>query len=295
MIRLLIPCLFLLLSATLQAARPTPLRVVVAGDLAECKDQPAAQSPAARTAALAARLLGKGGAILLPGDITYPVGAAAEYPACWQPTWGALSARVIPAPGNHDYATAEAAAYFDFFGANAGPDRRGYYSLDLGSWHIVSLNSQLQATAATAQLEWLRADLARARGKHACLLALWHYPVFSSGLHGNNPTMRPALAMLQDAGADLILNGHDHHYERFGHLAADGSVNPRAPRQFVVGTGGAGLYPLSTRQPGSEAAITHEHGVLLLTLGASDYSWAFHGLGSTSPLDSGKDPCLSKP
>lgn len=265
--------------------------LVVAGDIAECGSKPAAESAAARTAELAARV--PGAWMALTGDLSYPVGKAEEYTNCFGPTWGRFRARSLPAPGNHDYGTGNADAYFDYFGDIAGPQRRGYYSRTLGNWHVVSLNSELQGDAARAQLDWLRQDLAAQRSR--CLLALWHRPVFSSGPHGNDKRMQAALPLLDAAGADLVLTGHDHHYERFARLDAEGKPAAQGMRHFVIGTGGAGLYTEGKRQAGSEARIFGQHGILLLRLKAAGYSWAFMPVSGNASLDAGADECRPKP
>ncbi|NSL56298.1 metallophosphoesterase family protein [Uliginosibacterium aquaticum] len=278
----------LLLPLTSVAAE-VPL--IVVGDIAQCDNKPAAESAAARTAALAARI--PGAWVALTGDLTYPLGTAQEYADCFEPTWGRFRRRSLPAPGNHDYGTGKADAYFDYFGRIAGPQRRGYYSRKLGGWHIVSLNSELKDEEARSQLDWLRQDLAANRSR--CLLALWHRPVFSSGPHGNDASMLAALPLLEAAGADLVLSGHDHHYERFARLDTKGRpVSRGGIRHFVVGTGGAGLYPEGTQQAGSEARIYGQHGVLLLRLKPASYRWAFMSVGDQAPLDAGMDNCRAK-
>ena len=178
---------------------------VGAGDIANCELLTGAR-------ATAALLDGIEGTIFTLGDHAYLKGTDTEFKRCYDPTWGRHKARTRPTPGNHDYLTGRGRPYFEYFGAAAGPDERGYYSFDLGAWHIISLNSSLPA-GLSAQAKWLRDDLAA----HPvdCVLAYWHAPVFSSGPHAPDPTMRDTWSILYKAGADVVLNGHDHIYERF--------------------------------------------------------------------------------
>ena len=158
------------------------------------------------------------GTIATLGDNAYRSGSAQEYADCYDPTWGTEKARTRPAAGNHDYGTPDARGYFDYFGAAAGDRGEGYYSYDLGAWHVVVINSNCDAIggceADSAQGRWLRTDLASHQA--TCTLAYWHHPLFSSGIeHGGNPEMRPIWQLLYDAGADVVLSGHEHNYERF--------------------------------------------------------------------------------
>jgi 3',5'-cyclic AMP phosphodiesterase CpdA len=247
--------------------------VYAAGDIARCAHPDPRWSGAAGTAALVAAGLAADpqAAVLMLGDATYPRGAAAEFTACYEPTWGKFRQRTWPAPGNHEYASAGAAPYFAYFGAAAG---RGYYSLRLGSWRVFSLDSNLSGAAQAAQLAWLRAELAREPAR--CTLAYWHHPLYSSGMHGSIARMKAAWQLLYDAGAELVLSGHDHDYERFAPQDAEGRRDEaRGLRQFVVGTGGAFPTPLLWPLANSEARDSNHDGVLKLVLGADGYSWKF--------------------
>jgi len=155
---------------------------------------------------MTARLLDQiQGTVFTLGDNAYESGTAKQFRDCYDPTWGRHKARTRPSPGNHDYVTPGAAAYYDYFGESAGPDRHGYYSFELGAWHIVSLNSEIDAGPESAQAQWLAADLAAHPA--ACTLAYWHKPIFSSGsVHGNDPHMRPIWNILAHAGADVVVN-----------------------------------------------------------------------------------------
>jgi 3',5'-cyclic AMP phosphodiesterase CpdA len=249
------------------------ITVYAAGDIARCAYPDPAYSVAADTAATVAAGLAQDprAVVLALGDLTYPRGAAKEFTDCYAPTWGRFKNRTWPAPGNHEYYTPGAKPYFAYWGARAG---RGYYSFELGTWHIISLDSNLAPAAHAAQLDWLRADLA-AHPAH-CTLAYWHHPLYSSGGHGSVPKMRDAWKLLYDAGAELVLSGHDHDYERFAPQDADGRLDPaRGIRQFVVGTGGAYPTPFLLTVPHSEARDSNRTGVLRLQLYAGGYGWEF--------------------
>jgi hypothetical protein len=261
------------------------VNLVAAGDIAHCSttgDEATAKLIDALPSATVAAL----------GDNAYRDGTATEYANCYTPTWGRHKARTRPAPGNHDYHTSGASAYYAYFGANAGPSGRGYYSYDLGSWHIISLNSNVSMAVGSAQERWLRADLAASTRK--CTLAYWHHPRFSSGtVHGNFNAAQPIWQALYDGGAEIALAGHEHNYERFGPQSPTGAADPaRGLRQFVVGTGGAGHYnDLGTRKPNSQVFNGVTWGVIKLTLAASSYTWQFIPIAGQSFTDSGTGQC----
>ena len=270
-----------------------------AGDTAECRKVGAAASGAARTAAVIMAGIGADPAsiVIALGDNTYPVGLPAEFTDCYAPTWGQFKARTLPAPGNHEYYTKGAPGYFGYFGTQAGIGERGYFSTDVGRWHIVSLNSNLKPPASDAQLAWLADDLAQMRQRNAtgCLLAFWHHPVYSSGGHGNNPYMRAAWDVLHAARADVVLSAHDHDYERFAPQDSDARLDTRSGiRSFVVGTGGARLTPFTATKPNSEAQDNSSHGVLKMLLRPASYDWAFVPVGGAAPRDLGNAGCHAK-
>ncbi len=281
------------------AARAS-VTIYAAGDIADCRHRPPAWSGAAATAELVAAALARApdGTVLTLGDATYPRGAAAEFSDCYAPTWGRFKQATRPAPGNHEYASAGAAPYFDYFGAAAAPARGGYYSFELGAWHLVALNSMLTAQARTRQLEWLRADLAAHRQR--CTLAYWHHPLYSSGGHAPDARMRAAWQVLYEAGADVVLSGHDHDYERFAPQDANGRVDTaRGLRQFVVGTGGAYATPFVRALANSEARDSARSGVLRLQLGQDGYAWDFmeasyDGFPNGAPPDHGQARCHAR-
>jgi len=284
----------LLLAASAFAGAGNGITVYTAGDIARCAYKDPAYSGAADTArTVAAGLaLDPNAVVLMLGDATYPHGRAKEFTDCYGPTWGRFKDRTWPAPGNHEYYTPKAAPYFDYFGERAG---RGYYSLDLGGWHIVSLDSNLAPIEHAAQIEWLRADLAAHPAR--CTLAYWHHPLYSSGGHGSIPKMRDAWRLLQDAGAELVLSGHDHDYERFAPQDADNRLDKaRGMRQFVVGTGGAYPTPFLLTVKNSEMRDSGRTGVLKLRLLDGRYEWEFLESARLTPLglpepDRGADTC----
>jgi acid phosphatase type 7 len=275
-----------------QPAAASAVTVYTAGDIADCRTALPAASEAAKTAALVKAGLEQdsNAKVISLGDHTYPVGLPLEFSSCYEPTWGQFKSKTYPSPGNHEYYTAGAPGYYGYFGAAAGQAQRGYYSVELGKWHVVSLNSNLQGAELQAQLDWLKADLAQ--HKTSCTLAFWHHPVYSSGRHGSSPQMAGAWQALQDAGADLLLVGHDHDYERFAPLNATGQRDDAGGiREFVVGTGGAQLGALNTRQPGSEVSDNATHGVLKLVLKDNGYDWQFLPVAGSTFTDSGSAQC----
>ena len=246
------------------------------------------------TAALARRLLADepGAIVLALGDNAYNRGRHDEYRDHYAPTWGHpdLLGRTWPCPGNHDYRTAAAAPYFSFFGeARAGTPERSYYSLPLpeAGWHLVSLNSEVEQDAHSPQLQWLRQDLVERR--HGPVLAFWHRPRWGSGAHRDSRKPRWFWNVLWDARAEVVLNGHAHHYERFAPQRPDQMADPWGIRQFIVGTGGRRLAGRTKDTPNSEYARFDAYGVLRLTLSADAYRWEFIDVDDRI-LDSGMQP-----
>lgn len=265
-----------------QVTLSTPPVLVGAGDIATCGG--------AGDEATAALLDGLPGTVFTAGDNAYPNGTAADFMNCYDPSWGRHKSRTRPSTGNHDYDTPAASAYFDYFGARAGDPSKGYYSYDLGAWHIVVLNSNLQTTAGSAQLQWLAADLAA--NPRTCTLAYWHHARFSSGPHGSNAAMKPFWDVLYAAGADVVVVGHDHVYERFAPQNPSGVADPvNGIRQFVVGTGGTTLRPFSTIAANSEVRNSSTWGVLELTLYSSRYEWRFVPTTGSGFSDTGSTSC----
>jgi len=239
-------------------------------------------------------LVGAGyAAVLALGDIQYEDGARSKFDLSYDPSWGRVESITKPAPGNHEYQTAGAAGYYDYFGAAAGDPAKGYYSFELGGWHIVTLNSNCSAVggcgAGSAQEQWLRADLTASPA--SCTLAYWHHPRFSSGEHGSDSTYTAFWQALYDADADVVLVGHDHDYERFAPQTPSGALDlTRGIREFVVGTGGKNVRTFPNVKPNSEVRDATSLGVLELTLGSGTYEWRFRpAVGSFA--DSGSAAC----
>ena len=268
--------------------------VYAAGDIAYCDKKPALLSDANDSARVVEAGLAATphAAVLLLGDNVYQKGTEREFRDCYGPTWGRFKARTHPAPGNHEYYTPGATGYYAYFGSAAG---RGYYSVDLGAWHVVSLNSNLKGAEHQAQLEWLKQDLAASRAR--CTLAYWHHPLYSSGWHGSFPIMQSAWQLLHEAGAELVLAGHDHTYERFAPQDANGTLDrERGIRQFVVGTGGAYYTPFKFPIANSEMRDNSRFGVLKLVLREDSYDWqflesAYDGFPNGQPADRGTGKC----
>jgi calcineurin-like phosphoesterase family protein len=242
-------------------------------------------------------LLGGGfDAVLVLGDNQYENATLAKYMASFDPSWGRVKPLIRPAVGNHEYLTAGAAGYYAYFGAAAGDPAEGYYSYDLGAWHLVVLNSNCGEVGGcgpgSPQGQWLASDLAAHAGQ--CLLAYWHHPRFSSGAHGDDPITDPFWQQLYQAQADLILTGHDHDYERFAPQSPAGVYDPwRGIRQFVVGSGGKNHVPVATVRANSEVRDDTTFGVLKLTLRPDGYDWQFLPDASGTFTDSGSGACHS--
>ncbi len=275
--------------------------LVGAGDIAQC----GSSGPAASKAEATAKLLdgvprNSSTVVYTTGDNVYNDGTATEFKNCYAPTWGRHKDRTRPVPGNHDYNTAGASGYYGYFGAAAGQAGKGWYSYDLGAWHVVVLNSNCSSIggcgAGSAQEQWLRADLAASSAR--CTVAMWHHPRFNSGrTHGNNMEVAPLWSALYDYGADVILNGHVHVYERFAPQTPDARADSaHGIRQFTVGTGGASGYAFETTpQPNSEVRRTGTDGVLKLTLRADGYDFNFLAVAGQTFSDSGSGTCHGRP
>ena len=257
--------------------------ITAAGDIAT--EEPSADQIA--TARLVRRI--DPHVALTLGDNQYPDGQLKDYRDSYAPTWGTFKSITRPVPGNHEYHVPGAKGYFHYFGRRAHPKHGGYYSFDLGRWHLLALNSGT-GSISTRQLRWVCRDLRRDGSR--CEIAYWHHPRWSSGaLHGSDKTMAPLWRALFRAGVDVVLNGHEHNYERFAPLAPSGRVAPnKGIRQFVVGTGGAGLYPFGRAREGSRRRINHVAGVIRLRLHNKGYRWAFVGTGG-GILDDGNGRC----
>ena len=259
-----------------------PTVFVGAGDIAVCGG-----SGDERTADLLDAI---DGTVFTTGDNAYPDGSASNFTDCYEPSWGRHKHRTRPTAGNHDYHTSGASAYFAYFGANAGEPGKGYYSFDLGDWHVIALNSAIAMSVGSAQEQWLRADLAASDKQ--CTIAYWHHPRFSSGDHGNDAAPGPLWEALYEAGAELVLVGHDHNYERFAPQTPSGDPDPQTGiRQIVVGTGGAGLRTMNAPVANSEVRNSDTHGALKLTLTSGSYQWEFVPVAGKGFTDQGSGVC----
>lgn len=299
--------------------------IAAAGDIACDLSRPPTPKTCqqAATAALIASLAPD--AVLALGDLQYPCGSAEDFAASYDQSWGAFKAITYPVPGNHEYnvgtpgeapeerddaacatlsSPSDAAGYFGYFGKRAtprNPDCRascgGYYAFSLGAWRIIALNSNCKAVGCAAgsqQETWLKAELAAHPA--ACTLAFWHHPRFSSGVSGDGPALAAIWRDLDQAGVDLALAGHDHDYERFEPLDADGYPHDDAMTEIVVGTGGADHHGFNPAPEfGSAVRIANQFGVLELTLRDGSYDWAFLPIGGGAALDAGHAACRPAP
>jgi acid phosphatase type 7 len=266
--------------------------LVGAGDIADCSGW--------GDEATAKLLGGISGTVFTTGDNAYESGTATEFSDCYDPSWGRYKARTRPSVGNHEYYTAGASGYFNYFGKAAGDPEEGYYSYDLGSWHIVALNSncgegEVRCGPGSSQRKWLEEDLAAANAadKGRCTLAYMHHPRFSSGEeHGSTPKLEPLWEALYEAGADVVLSGHEHNYERFAPQDPNGKADPqRGIREFVVGTGGKSHYPIVDPIANSEVHNDETYGVLKLSLHPKSYEWKFIPVAGKTFTDSGTGKC----
>jgi len=225
------------------------------------------------------------GTVFAAGDNAYIDGSFTEYTNCYDPTWGRHKARTKPVPGNHEYQTSGAAGYFQYF--NNVPS---YYAYNLGSWRIYALNSEISVSATSAEITWLQDDLAA--NPSQCVLAYWHRPRWSSGSsHGSSSSMQTLWQVLYNAGAELVVNGHEHNYERFAEMNATGSSTSQGLREIVVGTGGASHYPFGSFLSTSQVHDSSTYGVLKLTLRAGSYDWQFVPIAGSTFTDSGSSTC----
>jgi hypothetical protein len=265
--------------------------LIAAGDIAGCGHLGDTATAAVVSSAI-------GGTVAMLGDAVYNHGSASQFANCYGPTWGRFKWRTRPAVGNHEYRTPGAAGYFNYFGVRAGPRGKGWYSYDVGQWHVVVLNSncsKVNCGKGSEQERWLRADLAAHANK--CTLAYWHHPRFSSdNRHGNWPSVGPFWDALYEFGADVVLSGHAHVYERFAPQNPWGKADPAfGIRQFTVGTGGNGLYGFQGVKPNSQVRHAKTLGALKLTLHSGGYDWKFLPQAGKTFTDSGTTACHGRP
>ena len=272
------------------AVAEEPIVVAAAGDIA-CAPGGSPSATSCRQRDTADVVAGMSPAAVLPlGDVQYDRATAAEF-ASYDASWGRFKAITHPVPGNHEYDTAGAVGYYGYFGSAAGDPARGYYSWNIGAWHMIALNSECSAAggcdAGSPQETWLRADLAANAGK--CTLAYWHHPLFSSSHDSSNG--RAFWDALYAGGADLVLNGHSHNYEHFAPQTPTGSADPMGLREFVVGTGGVSFSGLGSLQPNTVARQDKTFGVLKLSLYGSRYDWQFMPVAGSTWSDAGSANC----
>jgi calcineurin-like phosphoesterase family protein len=257
-------CVSMALTTSSAAADPV---VTAAGDIAARRRPNEAQT---KTAALIRQI--DPTAVLTLGDNQYPDGRLRDFRSSYDPTWGVFRSKTYPTAGNHEYHTPNARGYFRYFGRRAHRRHGGYYAFDIGQWHLIAINSG-EGDISAAQLEWIRGDLRLSDAR--CDLAYWHHPRWSSGEHGSDTRMGSLWKVLFGLGVDVVLNGHEHDYERFAPMQPSGKYAPRhGIREFVVGTGGARLDPFGPALRTSQRRIS-QHGVLKMTLSPRSYRWAF--------------------
>ena len=268
-----------------------PAVLVGAGDISDCGndgdaitanliDEVIAESPQA--------------IVFTTGDNVYPDGTLEEFESCYAETWGRFKNRTRPSPGNHDYTTQDASGYFGYFGEAAGNPGEGYYGYEAGEWQVLTLNSNCDEIGGcdqgSPQEQWLRGQLASSGAQ--CTLAYWHHPLFSSGFHGGDRSVRPLFQALHDGGAEVVVNGHDHNYERFAPQDANGTHDPIAGvREFVAGTGGTGNRPIALIAANSESRFTDAFGILKLSLFSDGYEWEFVSEDDSGFTDVGIGAC----
>jgi hypothetical protein len=275
---------FLLVAIVLQGTYPAPLPVsaatvtlVGAGDIASCSNS--------NDEATAKLLDNISGTVFTTGDNAYSSGTSTEFTNCYGPTWGRHKSRTKPVPGNHDYNTSGATGYFRYFG-----NISSYYAYNLGDWRIYALNSEIDVSSTSAQARWLKNDLAA--NPKRCVLAYWHKPRWSSGTtHGSSSKYQTLWKILYDAGAEIVINGHEHNYERFKEMNGSGTASSPGLREFVVGTGGASHYGFGSALSTSQVRNSSTYGVLKLTLNSTSYSWKFVPVAGKTFTDTGTTSC----
>jgi acid phosphatase type 7 len=269
--------------------------LIGAGDIAKCGSRlPNAEATARLLDQFFATNQGIEAVVFTVGDTVYPRGRAREFAECYEPTWGRHKERTRPSVGNHEYGTRGAQPYYDYFGDKAGEAGKGYYSYDLGEWHIIALNSVCKEVGGcgpgSPQYQWLADDLKN--NPRPCTLAYMHHPFFSSGKHGSERELRPFFELLYQHGVEVALGGHEHNYERFAPQTPSGDLEEgRGIQQFIVGTGGRELRRVRRPQPNSVVLDRSSYGVLKLTLKPNSYDWEFLPIAGSSFRDTGSREC----
>lgn len=279
----------------LQANAKTSWEVMTAGDIAQCNLRPSGDTNANKTAQLIERQLAGAGSnanVLTLGDNAYFLGLIIGYTECYEKTWGRFIDKTFVIPGNHDYENNGEGNYFKYFGAKANPDGKGtgYYRIDQSGWTVFALNSNIDASAASTQAQWLKQELATAQ---PCVAAAWHHARFSSAPDGDNGSMTALWDILDRAKSDVVLQSHEHQYERFAPMTSDGTLSATGGlRSFVVGTGGADTYAHARVRAGSEKQAV-AFGVMRLSLSAGNARWRFIDVDN-AVLDEGAFDCRKK-
>lgn len=270
---------------------PAPVTLVGAADISYCGEQFLGDEATAKVLAAVIEQY-PDVQIFTAGDNVQGKGIMAEYLNCFTPSWGQFKERIHPAPGNHDYMTNQGAPYYTYFGAQAGEAGQGYYSYDMGEWHIIALNSNcndIGCREGSRQVEWLRQDLEN--NNKRCTMMYWHHPRFSSGHAGNYGSVYDFWRIGMEYGVEMVVSGHDHGYERFAPQDIDGKATTLGIRQFVVGTGGATLRDWGEVKPNSEIRDNETNGVIKFTLYPDRYEWEFLPSEGGTFTDSGSGVC----
>jgi hypothetical protein len=261
---------------------PLPFVLVGAGDISIC-----GQKGDDQTAELLADIPGT---VFTVGDNSNENGTSYEYLNCFGPSWGQFLERLNPVPGNHDYVTDNASAYYDYFSGSPVTRGRGYYSFDLGGWHIIALNSVIDIREGSLQVQWLKDDLATHPSR--CTLAYWHHPRWTSGESGDDGRVSAVWQILYEDGVDVVVNGNEHLYERFAPMDPNGELDlATGMREFVVGTGGASHYRFAQTHPNSQVLDNTSFGVLEFNLYPDGYTWEFIPVEGMHFTDTGSDVC----
>lgn len=257
--------------------------VYVTGDIGQCGGE------ADNTAAL---IDPRTGVLVATGDLAYPNGTSADFANCYDPSYGPFKHVTFPVPGNHEY-NSGGAGYFAYFGDRVGTLEQPWYVVEIAQWRVFMLNSNCAQAGGcdvgSAQYTWLATQLSLPQPR--CTAAVWHHPRWSSGVHGPDASVTALYELLVTHGTDLLLTGHEHNYERFARLDSAGAPSSSGIREFVVGTGGQALREIPGNAPGSEVRLSDSHGVLLLTLGATDFAWRFAPTEPSAGTDSGFEQC----
>jgi hypothetical protein len=269
-------------TSTTTSKPPATASVLAVGDIADESDCGAV------TAAVVDDFPGT--PVLALGDLAYPDGTASDFSDCYARNWGQFDSRVYPVPGNHDYHSTDAGPYYDYFGPRAGVKGEGWYSFDYSGWHLIALNSELSMRSSSEQYAWLAGDLAASSAQ--CTIAYWHAPRWNVGLHEpGSSRSEDVWEALEGAGVEIVLGGHDHNYQRWTPQNAKGEAVENGIRQFVVGTGGNGLYDQEINDPQLEVFYNASYGVLKIDLAPDSYTWGFVSAAGDSFTDSGSGTC----